>query len=172
MYTDLVQPATAAAIIGGAIGNQTICHFHPKYTIIVGFIVGIGALIPWAFIAPHFGIWFPIVFAMLYLVSSPPIVVAAQAIIFGQIRPELHGTASALMYVMYQFGSSLFLAVANIVIGATSTSNGLLVGYRNARLGLCLFLAMYMPLREKARLHDESSSEKSETELSQLACRE
>jgi hypothetical protein len=129
-------------------------------------------LIPWAFIAPHFGIWFPIVFAILYLVSSPPIVVAAQAIIFGQIQPKLHGTASALMYVMYQFGSSLFLAVANIVIGATSSTNGLLVGYRNAMwsligfmgLGLGLFLAMYMPLRDTLQLDTESSPEKSESE--------
>ena len=75
------------------------------------------------------------------------------------------------MYVMYQFGSSLFLAVANIVIGATS-ANGLLVGYRNAMwsliaftgLGLGLFLAVYMPLRDKPQSDTESLSKEPESE--------
>jgi hypothetical protein len=56
---------------------------------------------------------------MVCLFAAPGIAMAAQAILLNEIPLEDHGTAAALMNVMYQFGSSLSLAVVNVVMGST-----------------------------------------------------
>lgn len=100
--------------------------------------------IRWGLIGPQYGIWYLIVFALLFLFSQPPITVGAQSLILREIAISSHGTASAVMYVAYQFGSSLFLAIVNVVLGGSdrSTPQGLLRGYHNsmwALLGIMAF---------------------------------
>jgi hypothetical protein len=105
-------------------------------------------------IGTQYGIWYVIVFALIFLFSQPPITVGAQSLILSEIPIQNHGTASAVMYVAYQFGSSLFLAIVNVVLGSTdrSTEEGLLMGYRNSMwtllgimaLGLIVFVAFYI----------------------------
>ena len=134
---------------------------HIKIMIVVGYIISVGALIPWVFVGPQFGIWYPIIFSMLYLFPAPGIAVAAQAIVLNEIPLEDHGTAAALMNLMYQFGSSLFLAVANVVMGSTKGANNTeydqLVQYRNGMLsllgftaaGLVTFVVLYLPRKSR-----------------------
>ncbi|KAF2143179.1 uncharacterized protein K452DRAFT_350308 [Aplosporella prunicola CBS 121167] len=116
-------PATGAAVIGGVVGNALVDRGYPKIPIVGGYTISVGALVPWGFVAPKYGIWFVIVFSMLYLFASPPITVGAQSIILHNIPVGDHGTASALMYVAYQFGSSLF---------DMNTESGMKDAYHNA----------------------------------------
>jgi len=127
-------PATAMAIVGGGIGNTLVQKGKPKVAIVAGYVLGLGMLVPWGLVNASHGIWYVIVFAMLYLFSQPPITVGAQKLILSEIAVSSHGTASALMYVVYQFGSSLFLAIVNVVLGSSdqSTPEGLLKGYQNS----------------------------------------
>lgn len=127
-------PATAAAIVGGGIGNTLVQKGIPKAAIIGGYVLGIGSLVPWGLINTSHGIWYVIVFALLYLFSQPPITVGAQNLILSEVPVINHGTASALMYVVYQFGSALFLAIVNVVLGSSdqNTPQGLLKGYQNS----------------------------------------
>jgi Major Facilitator Superfamily len=181
------QPATAASMIGGGIGNKLVGMGHTKIVIIVGYVISVGALIPWGFIGPRFGIWYVIVFSMLYLFPAPGIAVAAQAIVLNEIPLEDHGTAAALMNVMYQFGSSLFLVVVNVVMGSTGgsgdTDHDLLVRYRNGMwtllaftaTGSILFVVLYLPresrnagmleksLNETAHVKDEEAVRENRT---------
>lgn len=144
-------------MIGGGIGNKLVGMGHTKIVIVAGYVISVGALVPWGFVGPQFGIWYVIVFSMLYLFAAPGIAVAAQAIVLNEIPLEDHGTAAALMNVMYQFGSSLFLAVVNVVMGSTAgngnTDHDLLVQYHNGMwallaftaTGLILFVVFYLP---------------------------
>ncbi|CAI7608173.1 unnamed protein product [Penicillium pancosmium] len=155
-------PATAVSVIGGGIGNKLVGMGHTKIAIVGGYVISVSALVPWGFVGPQFGIWYVIVFSMLYLFAAPGIAVAAQAIVLNEIPLEDHGTAAALMNVMYQFGSSLFLAVVNVVMGSTvgarETNKGLLAQYHNGMwtllgftaVGLILFVVFYLP-RESRR---------------------
>ncbi|KAI9874637.1 MAG: hypothetical protein M1830_009536 [Pleopsidium flavum] len=151
-------PATAAAILTGGIGNTLVGKGYAKIVIVLGYIVSIGALVPWGFVGPQHGPWFVIVFAMLYLAASPPIAVGAQAIVLHEIPVEMHGTASAMMNVMYQFGSALFLAVVNLVIKSKTpdqTARGLLRGYHFGMwtllgftaAGFVAFVVLYLPVK-------------------------
>lgn len=144
------QPATAASMIGGGIDNKLVGMGYTKIVIVVGYIISVGALVPWGFVGPHFGIWYVIIFSILYLFPAPGIAVAAQAIVLNEIPLEDHSTAAALMNVMYQFGSSLFLAVANVVMGSTAnagnTEHGLLVQYQNGMWTLLAFTATWLVL--------------------------
>lgn len=91
---------------------------------------------------------------MLFLFSQPPITVGAQSLILKEIPVTSHGTASAVMYVAYQFGSALFLAIVNVVLGSSdqSTPEGLLKGYHNSMwtllgimaLGFLVFVSYYI----------------------------
>lgn len=117
--------------------------------------MSVGALVPWGFVGPQFGIWYVIVFAMLYLAAAPAIACAGQAIVLHEIPLEDHGMASALMNVMYQFGSSLLLALVNVAMGSTKKTGNpeeqLLNQYHNGAwallgltaAGLVLFLVFY-----------------------------
>ena len=144
-------------MVGGGIGNTLVGKGHAKTLIAVGYVLSVGALVPWGFVGPQFGIWYVIIFAMLYLFASPPIAVGAQAIVLGQIPTEDHGTASAMMNVMYQFGSSLFLAVINIVMASTKKGNALW-GYHNGMwallgftaFGAAVYLVLYLPIEATA----------------------
>ncbi|KAL2817974.1 major facilitator superfamily domain-containing protein [Aspergillus cavernicola] len=98
-------PAIAASMIGGGIGNKLVGMGHTKIVIVAGYVISVGALVPWGFVGPQFGIWYVIIFAMLYLFAAPGIAVAAQVIVLNEIPLEDHGIAAALMNVMYQFGS-------------------------------------------------------------------
>lgn len=166
-------PATAAAIIGGGIGNKLVGMGYAKLVIAIGYAISVGALVPWGFVGPQFGIWFVIVFAMIYLFASPPIAVGAQAIVLGQIPTEDHGTASAMMNVMYQFGSSLFLAVVNVVVAATNKGD-LLRGYHNGMwtllgftaTGMIIYMVFYLPMkgtRAGKIINDDHASDNSLT---------
>jgi hypothetical protein len=160
-------------MIGGGIGNKLVGMGHTKIVIVAGYVISVGALIPWGFVGPRFGIWYVIIFSMLYLFPAPGIAVAAQAIVLNEIPLEDHGTAAALMNVMYQFGSSLFLAVVNVVMGSTAgagnTDHDLLVQYRNGMwtllaftaTGLILFVVLYLPRKSRnagmlEKLHTET----------------
>lgn len=127
-------PATAMAVVGGGIGNTLVQKGMPKVAIFAGYVLGVGMLVPWGFVGPQHGIWYVIVFAALYLFSQPPITVGAQKLILSEVAVKDHGTASALLYVAYQFGSSLFLAIVNVILGQSdeSTPQGLLEGYHNS----------------------------------------
>lgn len=127
-------PATAMAVVGGAIGNTLVQKDLPKVAIFGGYVLGVGMLVPWGFVGPQHGIWYVIVFAALYLFSQPPITVGAQKLILSEVPVKDHGTVSALLYVAYQFGSSLFLAVVNVILGQVTetTPQALLQGYRNS----------------------------------------
>jgi MFS family permease len=167
-------------MIGGGIGNKLVEMGHAKFVIIAGYVICVGALVPWGFVGPRFGIWYVIVFSILYLFPAPGIAVAAQAIVLNEIPLEDHGTAAALMNIMYQFGSSLFLAVVNVVMGRSTASNGdtdhnLLVQYRNGMwtllaftaTGLFSFAILYLPRESRhagmlEKPHDETSGVKDE----------
>ncbi|KAL2421279.1 Mediator of RNA polymerase II transcription subunit 5 [Exophiala dermatitidis] len=153
-------PAAFASVIGGGIANTLVNMKQTSLLIVGGYTLSVGALIPWGVIGPQYGIWYVIVFSALYLFSSPIVTVGAQALVLQEVPVEDHGRAAALTYVLYQFGSSLFLAVANILIGSTSkgeTPQGLLVGYRNAiwslvgftSVGLASFVVLYLPGQSK-----------------------
>lgn len=144
-------------MIGGGIGNKLVGMGQTKIVIIAGYVISVGALVPWGFVGPRFGIWYVIVFSIFYLFPAPGIAVAAQAIVLNEIPLKDHGTAAALMNVMYQFGSSLFLAVVNVVMGSTAgsgdTDQDLLTQYRNGMwtllaftaTGLIIFVVLYLP---------------------------
>jgi hypothetical protein len=110
-------------MIGGGIGNTLVGKGHTKAVILAGYIISIGGLIPRRFVGPKYGIWYVIFLSMLYLFPAPGIAVVAQAIVLNDIPLEDHGTAAALMNVMYQFGSSLFVAIANVVMNSNKGDN-------------------------------------------------
>lgn len=159
-------------MIGGGIGNKLVGMGHTKIVIVAGYVISVGALVPWGFVGPQFGIWYVIIFSMLYLFAAPGIAVAAQAIVLNEIPLEDHGTAAALMNVMYQFGSSLFLAVVNVVMGSTGRSGDLsrdlLTQYHNGMwtllaftaTGLVLFVVFYLPRESRhGGMLDKSQNE-------------
>ncbi|KAL4782353.1 hypothetical protein BJX76DRAFT_359061 [Aspergillus varians] len=141
-------PATAASVVGGGIGNKLVGMGHTKIVIVAGYVISVGSFVPWGVVGPQFGIWYVIIALMLYLFVAPGIAVAAQAaqaIVLNEIPLEDHGTATVLMNVMYQFGSSLFLTVVNgVTISTASTGNpthDLLVKYHNGMWTLLAFTA-------------------------------
>ncbi|EHY51785.1 Major facilitator superfamily multidrug transporter mfsC [Exophiala dermatitidis] len=161
-------PAAFASVIGGGIANTLVNMKQTSLLIVGGYTLSVGALIPWGVIGPQYGIWYVIVFSALYLFSSPIVTVGAQALVLQEVPVEDHGRAAALTYVLYQFGSSLFLAVANILIGSTSkgeTPQGLLVGYRNAiwslvgftSVGLASFVVLYLPGQSKKVVESQAA---------------
>jgi hypothetical protein len=167
-----MKPATVCAMVGGAIGNTVVGKGHAKWLIAVGYVLSVGALVPWGFVGPQFGIWYVIVFAMLYLFASPPIAVGAQAIVLGRIPTADHGTASAMMNVMYQFGSSLFLAVVNVVMASTKKGY-FLRGYHNGMwtllgftaFGAILYLVLYLPMEATTAGRIDSRGESPELKV-------
>ncbi|KAJ5471182.1 Major facilitator superfamily domaingeneral substrate transporter [Penicillium desertorum] len=177
-------PATAASMIGGGIGNKLVGMGYTKIVIVAGYVISVGALVPWGFVGPQFGIWYVIVFSIFYLFAAPGIAVAAQAIVLNEIPLEDHGTAGALMNVMYQFGSSLFLAVINVVMGSTARtgdmSHDLLVQYHNGMwtllaftaTGLILFVVFYLPRESRhAGILEKPQSESDEVKDEEEAVR-
>lgn len=158
-------------MIGGAIGNKVVGKGHAKWLIAIGYLVSCGALVPWGFVGPQFGIWYVIVFAMLYLFASPPVSVGAQSIVLGRIDTADHGTASAMMNVMYQFGSSLFLAVVNVVMASTNEGDPLR-GYHNGMwtllgftaFGAIIYLVLYLPLQITTTQHIDKREQSPELE--------
>lgn len=166
-------------MIGGGIGNKLVGMGYAKFVILIAYVISAGGIIPWGFAGPQFGIWYVIVFSMIYLFPAPAIAVAAQAIILHEIPLEDHGTAAALMNVMYQFGSSIFLAVVNVVMASTAgpndTGHDLLLQYRNGMwtllgftgLGLIIYVVFYIPRKptiggKVGNPDDETAQEKDE----------
>ncbi|KAI9644119.1 hypothetical protein NHQ30_007472 [Ciborinia camelliae] len=127
-------PATFGFVASAAVANFLMTRVSDRTQIGLS-ILWLGAfLIPWAIIPVDVDRWYPIVFALLFVLGNVPAVVRAQASMLNFIPRKQHAQASSCFGIAYQTGATFLIAIANIVTKSTShnsiSPDKILVGYK------------------------------------------